>query len=120
MRIRWLSQAKYSDGADFKAGSWEPYCPELSPVRFTAVEMTMGMAGDHLLIAGRSHYRRVPRFFAGAQNDEQGHRWILIGSLDLLPIFRKIKKNKFFYFPRSHKSDFFYLYSRRNKFIRQF
>lgn len=70
--------------------------------------MTMGMATGHLLIAGKSHYRRVPRFFAGAQNDEQGHRWILIGSLDLLPIFRKIKKNKFFDFQRSHKSDFFY------------
>ena len=41
-------------------------------------------------------------------------------SLHLLPIFRKMKKNNFFYFPRSHKSDFFYLYSRRNKFIRQF
>lgn len=76
LRIRWLSQAQYSDGTDFEAGSCEPYCPEISPIRFTAVEMTMGMAAGHLLIAGRNYYQRVPRFFAGAQNDEQGHRWL--------------------------------------------
>lgn len=78
LRIRWLLQAQYSDGTDFEAGSCEPYCPEISPIRFTAVEMTMTMrmAAGHLLIAGRNHYQCVLRFFAGAQNDEQGHRWL--------------------------------------------
>lgn len=76
LRIRWLLQAQYSDGTDFEAGSCEPYCLEISPIRFTAVEMTMRMAAGHLLIAGRNYYQCVLRFFAGAQNDEQGHRWL--------------------------------------------
>ena len=63
------------------------------------------VAGALWLVSGRSHYRRIPRFFAGAQNDEQGAQVAGVGLSNICyTVLDEIMECIFWRFPskRSH------------------